>query len=95
MAKRVRVSWRVKGGKKPDDVVVVARPSKWGNPYRVGDDVPGQEGEPMDAEDACHYFRLFTLPSLDVSELRGKDLACYCPLDQPCHADALIEKANS
>src|SRR3990167_2483641 len=24
-------------------------------------------------------------------ELRGKDLACWCPLDQPCHADVLLE----
>lgn len=23
--------------------------------------------------------------------LRGRALACWCPLDQPCHADALIE----
>jgi len=22
------------------------------------------------------------------------DLACYCPLDQPCHADVLLELAN-
>jgi hypothetical protein len=28
------------------------------------------------------------------SELRGRDLACYCPLDEPCHADVLIEVAN-
>jgi protein gp37 len=27
-------------------------------------------------------------------ELRGKDLACWCPLDQPCHADVLLELAN-
>lgn len=27
-------------------------------------------------------------------ELRGKDLACWCPLDQPCHADILLELAN-
>lgn len=26
--------------------------------------------------------------------LRGKDLACFCPLDQPCHADVLLELAN-
>ena len=29
-----------------------------------------------------------------VDELRGKDLACWCPLDQPCHADVLIELAK-
>lgn len=28
-------------------------------------------------------------------ELRGKNLACWCPLDQPCHADVLLEIANS
>jgi Domain of unknown function (DUF4326) len=27
-------------------------------------------------------------------ELRGRDLACYCPLDEPCHADVLIDVAN-
>lgn len=30
-----------------------------------------------------------------VFALRGKDLACWCPLDQPCHADVLLEIANS
>ena len=29
-----------------------------------------------------------------VSELRGKNLACWCPLDKPCHADVLLELAN-
>lgn len=29
-----------------------------------------------------------------LPELRGKDLACFCPLDQPCHADVLLELAN-
>lgn len=28
------------------------------------------------------------------SELRGHDLACWCPLDQPCHADVLLEISN-
>ena len=27
-------------------------------------------------------------------ELRGRDLACWCPLDQPCHADVLLGVAN-
>lgn len=30
-----------------------------------------------------------------LEELRGKNLACWCPLNQPCHADALLELANS
>jgi hypothetical protein len=28
-------------------------------------------------------------------ELRGWNLACWCPLSQPCHADLLLEIANS
>lgn len=35
-----------------------------------------------------------------IGELRGKDLACWCPLEDehgnrvPCHADVLLEIAN-
>lgn len=29
-----------------------------------------------------------------VETLRGRDLACWCPLDQPCHADVLLAIAN-
>lgn len=29
-----------------------------------------------------------------VRDLRGKNLACWCKLDQPCHADILLELAN-
>ena len=36
----------------------------------------------------------FTPHRLVRDKLRGKDLACWCPLDQPCHADVLLELAN-
>jgi hypothetical protein len=29
-----------------------------------------------------------------LPELAGKNLACWCPLDQPCHADVLLDLAN-
>ena len=29
-----------------------------------------------------------------VKALRGKNLACWCPLGAPCHADVLLELAN-
>jgi hypothetical protein len=32
---------------------------------------------------------------LFLHTLRGKNLACWCPLDQPCHADVLLELANA
>lgn len=30
-----------------------------------------------------------------LATLRGKDLACWCSLDQVCHADVLLELANA
>jgi hypothetical protein len=40
---------------------------------------------------------VWTFPTKqDIREqLRGKDLACWCPLNQPCHADVLLEIANA
>lgn len=36
------------------------------------------------------------LPIADeLAELRGKNLACWCPLGRPCHADVLLELANA
>jgi hypothetical protein len=29
------------------------------------------------------------------AELAGRDLACWCPPDRPCHADVLLELAAS
>jgi hypothetical protein len=33
-------------------------------------------------------------PTEAAWDLRDKDLACWCPLDQPCHADVLLALAN-
>lgn len=32
--------------------------------------------------------------ALGRGDLSGKDLACWCPLNKPCHADVLLEIAN-
>ncbi len=76
-------------------VVCVTRPGRWGNPFRVGQ--PGIETP----KQAVERFRM-VMTSLDMAfireglrrELRGKNLACFCPLDQVCHADVLLELAN-
>lgn len=39
-------------------------------------------------------FKCEVLPTLPVEELRGMNLACFCKLDCPCHADVLLEAAN-
>lgn len=43
--------------------------------------------------DAYRHRAKYNLP--DPAELHGKNLACWCPLDQPCHADVLLELANA
>jgi hypothetical protein len=85
---RVQLSRR-KGWRKPENTVVVARPSRWGNPFSV--DVYGRDA-------AVAMFREYALDVLGrdriVAELAGKNLACWCRLDQRCHADVLLEIAN-
>ena len=110
--RRVQLSRR-KGWRKPENTVVVARPSKWGNPFAIGMSygASGPNGEwsrsvvIRDRADAVREYRRAIehghpgIPS-DLSELRGKDLACWCPLELPdgqrgpCHADVLLELAN-
>jgi hypothetical protein len=79
---------RTKGWQKPDGAISVARPHKWGNPFKVGEHT---------AEEAVRRYRQW-LPSApiyrDIAELTGRDLMCWCPLNQPCHADVLLELAN-
>ena len=78
---------RTKGWKMPGNAVYVGRPTKWGNPYTVREH--GTRSE------VVQLYRRYIMckPGLlsDLDELVGKDLACWCPLDQPCHADVLIE----
>lgn len=31
---------------------------------------------------------------LDLTPLLGHDLACYCPIEKPCHGDVYIELCN-
>lgn len=50
--------------------------------------------KPAAAAHAAEMFRQKEAAKFDLSALRGKNLACWCPLDQPCHADVLLEIAN-
>lgn len=95
---------RVKGWRMPPNTVSVARPGRWGNTYRVGDPDP-VTGSPMTAEAAVFWFEADLDPLISASaeaerdeirkELRGKNLACFCGLDQPCHRSVLLRIANS
>lgn len=109
--------------------VVVARPTRWGNPFAAL--VPHGEAALVDTASRgalvemyrswlvdhrsvdvvaaawsaqnhrgvlLHPPRLGVVRRPDVREVRtelaGLDLACWCPLDQPCHADVLLDIAN-
>src|SRR3954451_2908965 len=116
---RIRLSRR-KGWRKPEGAIVVARPTRWGNPFSVQ-----RFGRPtavrlfaVAARGTWDPSLLSSLECSDVqrvlrdrdawlqrlggdptelarSELRGHDLACWCSLDQPCHADVLLELATA
>ena len=76
----------------PDKLIVyVGRPSPWGNPFKM-------ENE-EDRERVIRLFQAHLLATLKrkpdfLEPLRGKNLACWCPLDKKCHADILLELAN-
>jgi hypothetical protein len=114
----------------------VARPSKFGNPYRLGHTqvrIPALDGSEWEiegrlyktsgerhpynhadgrytwhaVEDATQTqvveaFRALVMkgrgyPTLDEirAELAGFDLACWCRIGDPCHADVLLVLANT
>lgn len=88
----------------PEGAVYVGRPTKWGNPLRssayaviahcLDDYRKYVNGE---LQIAGHYFGYIASETFKAqvrNHLRGKDLACWCPLDKPCHADVLLEIAN-
>lgn len=92
---------RKKGSRLPDGVVCVTRPGKWGNPFEtVGEfrslieAILGISGQSEFLAVDLTQFAKVNAIAMDLHELRGKDLACWCSLDQECHADVLIELAN-
>jgi Domain of unknown function (DUF4326) len=92
MPKRIRLQ-RTRGWRKPTDAVVVARPTRWGNPYRIGVDGDRQQCVEQYRQALTDGRLGFTV--VDVRrELAGKDLACWCPDKAPCHANVLIDVAN-
>ena len=78
---------RTKGWKMPPNTVYVGRASKWGNPYPVK--VWGREGSLNMYQGYLEETVAYDPHFLD--NLKGKNLACWCPLDKRCHADILIE----
>lgn len=98
VAPRRVVLSRKRGWKLPEGAVSCARPHRYGNPFIVA--TPTNGGN-ITRADAVRLFREALLDgrlqfSVDEvrRELRGRDLACWCPLDAECHVDVLLEIAN-
>ena len=106
MSKRIQRK-RTKGWRMPPNTVYVGRSTRWGNEF-VG--VPRKIAVERYALHLREYFgfvesevkRAFHPLPVKSTEfeawlkpLRGKDLACWCPLNEPCHADVLLELAHA
>jgi hypothetical protein len=94
--KRIQRS-RAKGWKMPANAIYVGRPTVWGNPYVVGSEL--MNGETLTAEKAVELYEQHLADNFSERDIRhclhDKDLACWCALDEPCHADVLLRIANS
>ena len=94
MTSRVKVTGDLFHGHVPDGAIYVGRAapglykSSYANPF------------PVKTYGLAESLRLYRewlselATSVDFSELAGHDLACWCPLNQPCHGDVLLELAN-
>lgn len=94
--KRVRVQGDLYHGRVPAGAVYVGRAapglpaSPFANPYtvrRYGHDALALYRRHLDAHPE--------LIERARQELAGRDLACWCRLDQPCHADELIRRLTT
>jgi len=101
---RIQLS-RKKGWRMPPNTLSVARPGGWGNPFVVGKLHERTGVMVVDRAHAVELYREAFFFSTDKiwnsvmhrsanRDLRGFNLACWCPLDEPCHADLLLEIAN-
>ncbi len=106
LPRRIQRRRGVAGWKMPANTVYVGRPSRWGNPLRVG------QWRDYSAADAVRDYkgwldRKSMLSSFNIAfgdpptkaeiraALRGKNLCCWCKPGEPCHADVLLEIANA
>jgi len=83
---RVQLS-RKKGWRMPPNTVKVDRTTQWGNPFK------GESREVLVKRFQEWISRPEQREFVENArvELEGKNLACWCPLDGPCHAEVWLE----
>lgn len=99
--KRIQCA-RTPGWKLPNNTAFVGHGSRWANEFEPGSTVTLDTGggpETFRVLSRAHGVALYRRwqahedASLARRELAGKDVACWCPLDQPCHGDVLLDLA--
>lgn len=90
---------RVAGWRMPANTVYVGRGSGFGNPYPISD--YAYAGDDAAKFAVAAYANSLTdqmakNPELRnaVMDLKGKNLCCWCPAGNPCHADILLQVSN-
>lgn len=107
--RRIQLS-RAKGWRMPPGTVKVDRTTRWGNPFTAGAQgnaaqcvywyglllggymLLGNGKDCCDRQEAAMAALRAEQPH--YPSLRGKNLACWCHMGQPCHADLLLELVN-
>ncbi len=92
--------WNVRDPKCPPTAIYVGRPTKWGNPHRVGWCPVCRCTHARGAALAAYLVDLQTTPAGQALqqamrvELRGCDVCCWCA-PQRCHGHSIVEIANA
>lgn len=84
---------RTKGWKMPENTVYVGRPSVFGNEHdyrKLG----REKAVTLFREQMEKHMKANTYLAEKIRMLRGKNLACWCPIKYACHADVLLQLAN-
>ena len=87
---------RTKGWRMPPNTVYVGRPTKWGNPFVIGTILYFPDPRALTRENVIEMYESWVRKKVNedptfLNPLKGKDLACFCPLDKPCHADVILK----
>lgn len=101
---------RAKGWRMPPNTVKVDRTTRFGNPFRPQRDRDLARcvelhtyllgglvclcSSPSPKEQQAYVAMLKAEKAKGWPALRGKNLACWCAIGKPCHADLLLKIAN-
>lgn len=100
---------RTRGWTMPLNTVYVGRPTIWGNPFPIitygeraldlyrrwiWSEMSESEMATLSHNGGPNFSLADRRQRLNFVRLRGKNLACWCREESPCHADILLAIAN-